>query len=125
MKIKVNAIAFKKSMKGKSKEVLKKAQHEIHLEASIQMSAIQVPTDTGRLKGSYMATKQGFDIVRFGSQDEQGFKPVEYANWIETGRRRGKGGKVVRRTTRYGIGAFERRKKKILKALPNILKGIL
>lgn len=142
MQVKVNYKDALKGLKRKQNKFGEKLMKEIFYEALEESTKIDVPVVTGRLAGSYTATRPKKYVVRMGSQDKKsGGNPVKYANWIETGRRGGvqriggrgywyyfaKGGSkkwVTSAPRNVGLGAFKKAKENVVKAIPKLARKI-
>lgn len=135
MQIKVDTKAVIKGLKRKNKKFNKQFLKGIHREAVIEMSNMDVPRVTSTLQRSYGASK-GRNSITFGSGGGDG-NTIQYANWIETGKRgsvRRIGGLkyynkdvstyVTSAPRSLGLYEFKRKKKKILKYIPRIVRSI-
>ena len=128
MQIKVNHIKFNKNLKAKSRAFTDALLSQIEGLATQEMSEVskQVPKLTTSLARSYSSTgvrRVKKSTIRFGSNSGNGggYKPIVYAGWIETGKRKGKKGTVTRKGSK-GIGSFKRARGRVIKGLPKAVK---
>ena len=128
MQIKVHSAVFKKGMTTKAKKYVDKVLVEINADAAILVSQMKkrLPVVDGNLKNSYgTSLNKQKKSIKVGSHPSDEFIEVRYAQWIETGRRRGKGGKtIVRRNSKKGEGEFKKTLKAILKMIPKSVKKV-
>jgi len=137
MQIKVNHIKFNKNLKAKSRAFTDALLSQIEGLATQEMSEVskQVPKLTTSLARSYSSTgvrRVNKSTIRFGSNSGNGggYKPIVYAGWIETGKRKVKKGTVkrkgkkgtVKRIGSKGIGSFKRARGRVIKGLPKAVK---
>ena len=135
MQIKVNAISTQKHLNKLAKDAIEKATEYLLPKAHAELSAMDMPHVTGTLSRSYVARRVRKDTIRLGSQAaDEGYKPVVYANKIETVKttagntyraKVGASSKYTEVTTSgKGYKEFEKAKKRVLKHVQKVGKVI-
>lgn len=123
MQIKITTSGTVGKFKRIEKAFFKEAFRQIQKVSEVEISKTrqEIPFDTTSLRKSYVVRVLK-NMIRVGSQGE-GFNPLVYAEWIETGRRK-LGGKTITRRGSKGIGAFKKFKEKIKKEIPKAIRLI-